>query len=80
MYQRYAAEVPRSERKPGDPQTPNKTHSYSRRDFDNRVKNWKKSLHRWEERFEEETALAERLSTMAMCKAFEDFDLIPYNL
>ncbi|KAH7707367.1 stem loop binding protein 2 [Aphelenchoides avenae] len=80
VYQRYAAEVPRSERKPADPQTPNKARAYSRRDFDNRVRNWKKSLHRWEERFDAATALTEDVVAMALCNAFEDFDLISYDM
>ncbi|KAH7722711.1 stem loop binding protein 2 [Aphelenchoides avenae] len=83
VYQRYVAEVTRAERKPSDPQTPDKARNYSRRDFDTRVRTWKKSLHRWEKRFEAEKALAEGVAAMALGKAFEDpfdFTLTHYDM
>lgn len=79
VYKQYVADVPRVERQPCDPQTPNKNRNYSRRDFDTHVKNWKRSLHRWEECLEKEKALPEDFTATDLCKAFEDFELISYS-
>lgn len=48
-YKRYVLEVPRKERKPFHPRTPNKFRKCSRRKFDGQVKKWRKLLHVWNE-------------------------------
>jgi len=44
-YQAYASAVPRSERKPHQPRTPDLGGKYSRRQWDGAVKHWKTAVH-----------------------------------
>jgi len=46
-YEDYLNEVPRDERKPLHPRTPDKYQKASRRHFDSQIKNWKKAIHSW---------------------------------
>lgn len=48
-YQRYILAVPRKQRKPFHPKTPNKFRKCSRRKFDGLIKKWRKLLHVWDE-------------------------------
>ena len=48
-YERYAAAVPYRARKYEDPRTPDITMNASKRAFDGLVREWRQSLHRWEE-------------------------------
>jgi len=47
-YARYRQTVPKRDRKPGDPKTPNKYLVHSRRSWDQLVKNWRKRLHTYD--------------------------------
>jgi len=47
-YARYRQTVPKRDRKPGDPKTPNKYLVHSRRSWDQLVKNWRKRLHAYD--------------------------------
>jgi len=48
-YQRYILAIPRKQRKPFHPKTPNKFRKCSRRKFDGLIKKWRKLLHVWDE-------------------------------
>ena len=48
-YKRYITALPRKERKPYHPRTPNKFRKCSRRKFDGLIKKWRKLLHVWDE-------------------------------
>jgi len=47
-YERYARDVKRHNRQRGDPRTPDITEPDSKRQFDGRVKEWRRKLHQWE--------------------------------
>ncbi|KAI9015490.1 histone RNA hairpin-binding protein RNA-binding domain-containing protein [Hyaloraphidium curvatum] len=47
-YERYTKMVPKSKRKRGDPQTPDKYASYSKRAWDGLVRVWRRKLHAWD--------------------------------
>lgn len=47
-YERYARDVKRHNRQRGDPRTPDITEPDSKRQFDGRVKDWRRKLHQWE--------------------------------
>lgn len=47
-YDNYIKTVPRHERKPDDPMTPNKRRIYSRRGFDGLIKQWRLKLHKYD--------------------------------
>ena len=46
-YEEYLDAVPKSQRKPGHPRTPDKYQKTSRRGFDSQIKNWKIKIHNW---------------------------------
>ena len=48
-YERYARDVRRTERKHSDPWTPDIREPDSKRQFDGKMKEWRRRLHRWEE-------------------------------
>ena len=47
-YERYVREVPRAKREKEFPRTPDITEPMSKRRFDGKVKQWRRSLHEWE--------------------------------
>lgn len=48
-YERYLNALPKKDREPCHPRTPNKYRKCSRRKFDGLIKKWRKLLHIWDE-------------------------------
>lgn len=55
-YQRYAAEVPREQRQSYHPQTPDPAKRMSKRRWDGKVKQWRRMLHRFDDKFDADTS------------------------
>jgi len=83
-YERYAREVPRSERGKGCPWTPDIGEPNSKRAFDGKLKAWRRDLHEWENDHPDEssvvaaktagvTGLAELPGASGGATSFDDF-------